>query len=107
MIFLLGRHAMFGHEPPMYFRSIEAVRLPSRANVQAISFPPVPLPNTRTSYFSGSLLAMIASLERVGSRIPARDELSIGPMGFGVAVPIGFSKPSGDADRPFPPPLFR
>src|SRR5437667_9385464 len=63
MIFLLGKHAMFGHAPPTYFRSIEAVRLPSLAMVHAINLPPVPAPSTRTSYFSGSLVAIIVSLE--------------------------------------------
>ncbi len=54
MMFLLGKHAIFGDAPPTYFRSMEAVRLPSLAIVQAINLPPVPLPSTRTSYVSGS-----------------------------------------------------
>src|ERR1700730_1466421 len=62
MTFLLGMQAMFIHAPPMYFRSIEAVRLPSRAIVHAINLPPVPLPSTRTSYLSGSLMLFIAFL---------------------------------------------
>src|SRR5437870_1634940 len=60
MTFLLGMQAMFIHAPPMYFRSIEAVRLPSRAIVHAINLPPVPLPSTRTSYLSGSLMLFIS-----------------------------------------------
>ena len=35
MMFLLGKHAMFGHDPPMYLRSTTATRLPSPANVHA------------------------------------------------------------------------
>jgi hypothetical protein len=62
MMFLLGRHATFGHAPPTYFRSIEAVRLPSLAIVQAINLPAVPLPSTRTSYLSGSLMLFISLL---------------------------------------------
>jgi hypothetical protein len=62
MMFLLGRHAMFGHAPPTYFRSIEAVRLPSLAIVQAINLPAVPLPSTTTSYLSGSLMLFISFL---------------------------------------------
>src|SRR6266446_4943821 len=62
MTFLLGMQAMFMHAPPMYFRSIEAVRLPSRAIVHAINLPPVPLPSPRTSYFSGSLLLFVSFL---------------------------------------------
>src|SRR5437660_8889116 len=59
MMFLLGRQATFGHAPPTYFRSIEAVRLPSLAIVQAINLPAVPLPSTRTSYLSGWLIPSI------------------------------------------------
>src|SRR5437868_7785777 len=59
MMFLLGRQATFGHAPPTYFRSIEAVRLPSLAIVQAINLPAVPLPSTRTSYLSGWLIPLI------------------------------------------------
>src|SRR6266404_1660029 len=62
MTFLLGMQAMFIHAPPTYFRSIEAVRLPSRAIVHAINLPPVPLPSTRTSYLSGSLMLFISFL---------------------------------------------
>src|SRR4029077_11651597 len=62
MMFLLGRQATFGHAPPTYFRSIEAVRLPSLAIVQAINLPAVPLPSTRTSYLSGSLMLFISFL---------------------------------------------
>src|SRR6266446_4602199 len=60
MMFLLGRQATFGHAPPTYFRSIEAVRLPSLDIVQAINLPAVPLPSTRTSYLSGWLMPLIS-----------------------------------------------
>src|SRR5437868_9889580 len=60
MMFLLGRQAIFGHAPPTYFRSIEAVRLPSLAILQAINLPAVPLPSTRTSYLSGWLMPFIS-----------------------------------------------
>src|SRR6516162_5251879 len=53
MMFLLGRHAMFGHEPPMYFRSTTATRFPSAANVQAATVEPVPPPRIKRSYSSG------------------------------------------------------
>src|SRR6266478_8744611 len=49
MMFLLGRHAMFGHEPPTYLRSTTTTRCPFCAEVQAISLPPAPLPSTRRS----------------------------------------------------------
>src|SRR6476660_3622647 len=92
MIFLVGRHAMFGHAPPTSFRSIEAVRLPSRAIVHAISFPPVPAPSTRTSYFSAFLAVFTASrelaVERVRSRISARDDSFIGATRLGTAILI-------------------
>ena len=103
MMFLLGRQATFGHAPPTYFRSIEAVRLPSLAMVHAINLPPVPLPSTRTSYFSGSLVPLIASLklvvERVRSGIPVSDDFSSGARAAEVAVLIGLTETSGDADR--------
>src|SRR5262245_59778011 len=60
MMFLLGRHAMFGQDPPIYFRSMTAVRLPSLAIVQAINLPAVPLPSTTTSYFSAVFIRFIS-----------------------------------------------
>src|SRR5215813_32948 len=60
--FLLGRHATFGQDPPMYFLSTTAVRFPSLAIVHASTLPPVPLPNTRTSYLSRSLITMISRI---------------------------------------------
>src|ERR1700733_7936853 len=53
MTFLLGRHAMFGQDPPTYFRSTTATRCPCSAKVQASSFEPAPLPRMRRSYSSG------------------------------------------------------
>src|SRR5262245_8913004 len=58
MTFLLGRHAILGHDPPIYFRSTTAVRLPSLAIAQAINLPAVPLPSTITSYSSTELIVM-------------------------------------------------
>src|SRR5207244_3423054 len=49
MRFLLGRQAIFGQEPPKYFRSITAARWPSAANAQARYLPASPLPSTPTS----------------------------------------------------------
>src|SRR5579863_83516 len=60
MTFLLGRHAMFGHAPPTYCRSITATREPSLASVHASSLPALPLPSTTMSY--SSMLAMRYSL---------------------------------------------
>src|ERR1700747_2518644 len=54
-MFLLGRQAMFGHDPPMYLRSITATRFPCWARVHAANFDPAPLPRTTRSYSSGSL----------------------------------------------------
>src|SRR5271165_2359737 len=53
MIFLLGRQAMLGQEPPTYFRSITATCFPCLASVQAMYLEPSPLPSTTTSYSSG------------------------------------------------------
>src|SRR5262249_16915719 len=53
MMFLLGRHAMFAHDPPMYLRSTTATRLPSPAKVQAATVEPVPPPRITRSNSSG------------------------------------------------------
>src|SRR2546429_3807817 len=44
MMFLLGKHAMFGHDPPMYLRSTTATCFPSPAKVHAAVVEPVPPP---------------------------------------------------------------
>jgi hypothetical protein len=51
-MFLLGRQAMLGHDPPTYFRSIAATRSPRPAKVHAAIVPPVPLPRITRSYSS-------------------------------------------------------
>src|SRR5215813_12957149 len=53
MMFLLGRQAMFGHDPPMYLRSMTATRCPCPANVQAAMVEPVPPPRITRSNSSG------------------------------------------------------
>src|SRR5580693_4013661 len=59
MMFLLGKHAMFGHEPPIYLRSTTTTRFPSLAKVHAAMVEPVPPPRITRSNSSGcvSLLA--------------------------------------------------
>src|SRR5579864_7376505 len=57
MMFLLGRQAMFGHEPPMYLRSMTATRCPWAANVQAATVDPVPPPRITRSNSSGVLFS--------------------------------------------------
>jgi hypothetical protein len=52
-MFLLGKQAMFGHDPPMYLRSITATRCPWAANVHAAIVDPVPPPRITKSYSSG------------------------------------------------------
>src|SRR5439155_12955948 len=49
MMFLLGRHAMFGHDPPMYLRSMTATRCPCPAKVHAAMVDPVPPPRITRS----------------------------------------------------------
>src|SRR5882724_1950263 len=53
IMFLLGRHAILGQEPPIYLRSTTATRLPSPANVHAASVKPVPPPRITRSNSSG------------------------------------------------------
>src|SRR6266436_913311 len=55
MTFLLGRQAMFGQEPPTYFRSTTTVFIPFLARVQERSLPAAPLPRMIRSYSSGSM----------------------------------------------------
>src|SRR5580658_6239576 len=52
MTFLLGRHAMFGHEPPTHLRSTTIARCPFCAKAPARTLPPAPLPSTSRSYSS-------------------------------------------------------
>src|SRR5882672_5433926 len=52
-MFLLGRHAILGQEPPIYLRSTTATRLPSLANVHAATVDPVPPPRITRSNSSG------------------------------------------------------
>jgi hypothetical protein len=46
---------MFGHDPPMYFRSTTATRCPFAAKFHAASFDPAPLPRITRSYSSGAV----------------------------------------------------
>src|SRR5713226_6150460 len=53
IMFLLGKHAMFGHDPPMYLRSTTATCFPSPAKVHAAMVEPVPPPRITRSKSSG------------------------------------------------------
>src|ERR1700731_2749194 len=59
-MFLLGRHAILGQEPPIYLRSTTATRLPSPAKVQAAMVEPVPPPRITRSNSSGCMLRVWA-----------------------------------------------
>src|SRR6476469_5283663 len=52
MMFLLGRQAMLGHDPPTYLRSITATRCPCPAKAHAATVDPVPPPRITKSYSS-------------------------------------------------------
>src|SRR6266576_2874518 len=58
MMFLLGKQAMFGHDPPMYLRSTTATRFPSPANVHAATVEPVPPPSMTKSNSSGCIFSL-------------------------------------------------
>src|SRR3989442_5069011 len=66
MTFLLGRQAMFGQEPPTYFRSTTTVFIPFLARVQERSLPAAPLPRMSRSYSSAliadAVLPLVAGL---------------------------------------------
>src|SRR5215468_9586696 len=59
MMFLLGRHAMLGHDPPIYFRSTTATRFSSAANVHAAIVDPVPPPRITRSNCSGRICLLL------------------------------------------------
>src|SRR5712672_1727118 len=63
MMFLLGKHAMFGQEPPIYLRSTTATRLPSPAKVHAVMFKLVPPPRITRSNSSGCVFVFIGADE--------------------------------------------
>src|SRR5580658_4154803 len=67
-MFLLGRQAMFGHDPPMYLRSITATRCPSLANVHAATVDPVPPPRITRSYSSRAGARLVWVEESVSLR---------------------------------------
>src|SRR5262249_52940863 len=60
MMFLLGRQAMFGQDPPIYLRSITATRFPSPANVHAATVETVPPPRMTKSNSSGCIFWLSA-----------------------------------------------
>src|ERR1700732_3714819 len=70
MMFLLGKHAMFGHDPPMYLRSMTATCFPPPAKVHAAMVEPVPPPRITRSNSSDCVLL----------RIWADEVLSVGFM---------------------------
>src|SRR6267154_91745 len=58
IMFLLGRHAILGQEPPIYLRSTTATRLPSPAKVHAAMVEPVPPPRITRSNSSGCVFVL-------------------------------------------------
>src|SRR5215472_18241320 len=82
MMFLLGRHAMLGRDPPMYLRSTTATRFPSPANVQAAIVEPVPPPRITKSNSSGCAFLTAAAFCELVIRI-----LPSGPIRYYRAQP--------------------
>src|SRR5438552_17496483 len=75
MIFLLGRQAMLGQEPPTYFRSITATFIPFLARVQERSLPAAPLPRMSRSYSSALIVdAALPLVAGLCQRPPAQPE---------------------------------
>src|SRR5216683_8283056 len=64
IMFLLGRHAILGQEPPIYLRSTTATRLASPANVHAAIVDPVPPPRITRSNSSSCVSMRIFLSER-------------------------------------------
>src|SRR5438034_5221344 len=67
MMFLLGRQAMLGQEPPRYLRSIVATRCPCSANVHARNFDPKPLPSITRSYSSAFVILALVLDEGIST----------------------------------------
>lgn len=61
--FLLGRHAMFGHEPPIRARSITTTGRPCRASSHAMYLPASPPPRTAFSMCEVSFTLLPAPAE--------------------------------------------
>jgi len=59
-----GKHAMFGHDSPMYLRSTTATFLPSPAKVHAATVEPVPPPRITRSNSSGCVFMRFFLSER-------------------------------------------
>src|SRR5260221_6130535 len=94
-MFLLGRQAMLGHDPPISPRSTTAVRRPAFAIVQARYLPASPLPMIRISNWS--LSGIIVSKESLGPatqlQFPA-GETHVGMPYTGVITDSCFGMPS-------------
>src|SRR5580704_8508903 len=76
MMFLLGRHAMFGHEPPTHLRSTTTARCPFCAKAPARTLPPAPPPSTTRSYSSGEVDVFIdMALFLLSCEEPYRNDL--------------------------------
>jgi hypothetical protein len=60
--------AMFGQEPPIYFRSIRTERFPFLAWVQVMYLPASPLPRTTRSYSSGGVCIASISYQALSGR---------------------------------------
>src|SRR6267142_4648552 len=93
--FLLGRHAMFGQDPPSRLRSTIAVRWPALAIVQARYFPASPLPRTRISNCSTSDTGPLRSVEIVwpGFSQDRRGPPRRGSLGHPWEEPIAAASP--------------
>src|SRR6202030_3525973 len=82
MIFLLGKHAMFGHDPPTYLRSTTATRFPSPAKVHAATVEPMPPPRITRSNSSGCVFMRFFLSDR-----PVHSGLSLISPGQPVTLP--------------------
>src|SRR3989454_5317287 len=80
MMFLLGRHAMFGQEPPTYFRSMTATFIPFLASVQERSLPAAPLPRMSRSYSSALIADAVLPL------VAGSSKCSVVSMSFSCLV---------------------
>src|ERR1700719_2324547 len=92
-MFLLGRQATLGHEPPSDLRSTITVRRPASAIVQAINLPAPPLPITRFSYFS--MLDMGTPLLSVAKCMSVEVRYELAPGFLTKTLPVSCEIGSG------------
>src|SRR5712671_3377986 len=96
IMFLLGRQAMLGHEPPINPRSTTATRCPDRASSQAIYLPASPPP--KTTFGKRSLLLIRLSPQSLFVVALSEQQGYLGGCLYGFGQMIPKSRARGRTD---------